>query len=624
MTSSSALHIPTSTDVAYSRKQYARNVYTVSGKSTKAQKAICAAMGLCLCTSMVIGAQAFTPAYAYAASSTSRSAQDKLEIAPHTSVEGQGEDTSNKGTWKGTWKASVPIAELMRTQESKMKTAASAGLYPHGKDGAHTIAYVGYDVSFPKGVTPASEDTITVANTTTMFNTNAFEKKVDTDKRQVSFKFKLCDENWSAIYDKWKNDVKKDPKATIDITIPYTVKAKDEAEALSLAKNKITAEGDFETHASGSMYAWTKHVTKTDKSEAPVLLVADARTTGIASQNAPIEAHNDALKLPGDLLIENDSATSKPFEKPCGIPVTVTGNLHVKPVKDQMNEVIKKYQNANLKDADIVIQKCASSFEAELKLPVDMKFMTMGDTHADDDTHKTVNGVLVELVGANGKYKISEATITNNTLHVKMTLAKDNVSNFSDIKDAVLGMGDDLKLTVKGMQLNGSAQKDKVYKIEGVMGGLLEATAISKSSGRTISFDLRYQAEQSDDGMDSLATEEEKAAKKIIASLKCIKKSGSSIIPPTPPAPDPTPVPQPTPAPTPAPQPSPTPTPEDTPVPAPAPEVTPAPQQPKETPHHQSTRKKHTIPQTGDIFGGASLLTALGVVLAAVGRTKRK
>lgn len=604
MTSSSALHVSTYTDVAHSCKQYAHNVYTVSAKSTYASKAICAAMGLCLCTSMIIGAQAFTPAYAYAASSTSRAAQDKLEVAPHTSVEGKGEDASNKGLWNGEWKASVPMAELMRTKEQDMKTATSAGLYPHGKDGAHTIAYVGYTVSFPEGVTPASEDKITVTNTTTMFNTNAFEKKVDTDKRQVSFKFKLCDENWSAIYDKWKNDVKKDPKASIDITIPYTVKAKDEVEALSFAKKKITAEGDFETHASGSWYSYAKNVTITDTSEAPVLLVADAHATGVSAQNAPIEAHNDALKLPGDLLIENDSATTKPFEKPCGVPVTVTGNLHVKPVKDQMNEVIKKYQNANLKDADIVIQKCASSFEAELTLPSDMKFITMGDTHADDDTHKTVNGVLIELVGANGKYKISEATITNNILHVKMTLAKDSVSNFSDIKDAVLGMGDDLKLTVKGMQLNGSAQKDKVYKIEGAMGGLLEATAISKSSGRTISFDLRYQAEQSEDGVDSCATEEEKQAKKIIASIKCIKKSGSSIIPPVPPAPNPTPQP--------------------TPQPAPAPEDTPEPQQPKKTPHHQSTRKKHAIPQTNDIFGGTSLFSVLGVVLAAVGRIKRK
>lgn len=53
---------------------------------------------------------------------------------------------SNTYIYEGAWTASVPMAEVMKPYEGKMKTAAAGFLgriaYPHSKDVEHQIAYV--------------------------------------------------------------------------------------------------------------------------------------------------------------------------------------------------------------------------------------------------------------------------------------------------------------------------------------------------------------------------------------------------------------------------------------------------------------------------------------------------
>ena len=336
-------------------------------------------------------------------------AASTLNVAQYTKTSGvvKGVKGSNAGTYEGKWDAKIPMGKVMAGIESEMKQAADSCYYPHGKDGKYKIAYVEYKVTFPEGVTIDSTK-ISTANSTGMFNKAAFTHTVD--GQVVTFKFPLRDENWAGIYKHYKDDGGATSDKTIDISIPYTVKANSLNEAKALESKNVTAKGDFERHASGTLYSFTKKVYNTDVSTKPLAPDFSKSDVFVKSTEQDISQKGN---LDGDLLVNGNTQHDKVHEANKNDSLTMTGLLNVSPIKKQLKELEDKYPSSGVA-TDIKVENVNTSFTAKMTLPEEMKF---------------ADGYTVELAGANGKFKITEQKVTGKTITVTLTVA-DNIKTF--------------------------------------------------------------------------------------------------------------------------------------------------------------------------------------------------
>lgn len=410
-------------------------------------------------------------------------AANTLNVAQYTKTSGvvKGVKGSNSGTYEGKWDAKIPMGKVMAGIESEMKSAADSGYYPHGKDGKNKIAYVEYKVKFPEGVTIDSTK-IMADNSTSMFNKAAFTHTVS--GQVVTFKFPLRDENWAGIYKHYKDDGGATSDKTIDISIPYTVKANSLNEAKALESKNVTAKGDFETHASGTWYSFTKKVYNTDVSTKPLAPDFSKSDVFVKSTEQDISQKGN---LDGDLLVNGNTQHDKVYEANKNDSLTMTGLLNVSPIKKQLKELEDKYPSSGVA-TDIKVENVNTSFTAKMTLPEEMKF---------------VDGYTVELAGANGKFKIAEQKVTGKTITVTLTVA-DNIKTFKEVKEAVYGVENDLKVNVKGVKFDtDKAKANTNYTINGMVSGKFRAKATNILTGNVINFDYIWEGVQLAGGEDS-------------------------------------------------------------------------------------------------------------------------
>lgn len=411
-------------------------------------------------------------------------AANTLNVAQYTKTSGvvKGVKGSNSGTYEGKWDAKIPMGKVLSGIESEMKKAATNGWYPHGKDGKNKIAYVEYKVTFPEGVTIDSTKIMT-DNSTSMFNKAAFTHTVS--GQVVTFKFPLRDENWAGIYKHYNEDGGAASNKTLDISIPYTVKANSLNEAKALESKNITAKGDFETHASGSFaYLFTKVVYNTDVSTKPLAANFSKSDVFVKSTEQDISQKGN---LDGDLLVNGNTQHDKVYEANKNDSLTMTGLLNVSPIKKQLKELEDKYPSSGVA-TDIKVENVNTSFTAKMTLPEEMKF---------------ADGYTVELAGANGKFKITEQKVTGKTITVTLTVA-DNIKTFKEVKEAVYGVENDLKVNVKGVKFDtDKAKANTNYTINGMVSGKFTAKATNILTENVINFDYIWEGVQLAGGEDS-------------------------------------------------------------------------------------------------------------------------
>ena len=194
------------------------------------------------------------------------------------------------------------------------------------------------------------------------------------------------------------------------------------------------------------------------------------------------------VKLPGDILVGDETEHNQVYEVAEGSKVAFTGALDVTPVKKQLKQVEAQFNQSHLDPASIAVSDYSSTFTAKLTLPDQMDFDGTPD---------------VSLLNDNGKYKIISSQVTGRTITVTMTVNK-NVSSFADLKDAVNGMDDQLKVLVNGTVFNSQAKADTNYTVRGIMNGQLKAKATNPLSGKTIRFSFNWEAEQLPSGADAI------------------------------------------------------------------------------------------------------------------------
>ena len=452
-----------------------------------------------------------------------QSSNPTLAVAQYTSASGKVAEgsTATNATYNGTWKASVKMGKVMSAIEKEMKKAADNGLYPHGKDGPSIIAYVEYTVTFPAEATIDASKIMT-SNTTAMFDGSKFSHSVS--GQSVTFKFPLNDVNWATIYNYYKNDGGVNSDKTITFSIPYTVTAKSKAEAEAAEKAKITASGDFETHASGSFYSFTKMVYNTDISSLP--LAKDFSTaavfggtggnsntgnqdpnTGNQDPNNPsgTTEYTMTADLDADLLLDGDNGTDV-ITKDSAAKMAFTGALNVKPIKDQMQAIEDKLlnnqtaQNAPLNSFNrfmalystnevdkldqIKLSDLSSTFTAQLTIPEGLKF---------------TNQTSASFKGGKEIFKVTKTEVQGNTATVEFTLQDTaNIKSYADLKKAITSVDDTLEITFQAVEFDSSSKANTEYTVTGTVSGGMKATATFNQ--KAINFNLSWNGKQSKEG----------------------------------------------------------------------------------------------------------------------------
>lgn len=402
-----------------------------------------------------------------------------LYVAQHTNTEGtvEGVKESNNGTYNGKWIASIPVEKVISGLENLMKTAGDKGYYPHGKDGAYTIAYVEYNVVFPDGVT-IDGGNITTGNTTTMFDTKSFKHEVN--GQTVNFKFPLHDRNWKELYQFYQNDGGATSDKLINIEIPYSIKAASFDEAKAAEAKNITASGRFETHPSGRMYAFMSTVYTTDTSSKS--LASNFSTSDIFTKTPDTENYDETMNLGADLMLEDNTGNDSITVDKNG-EMDFVGVLDTKSIKEQMKKIHEKYPSEAEK---ISLKDLKTGFTAKLNLPQELSF---------DGVKKAT------LSGADGLFQISDTKIDGQILTVKFELIDGaNIDTFAKLQEKVNSVDDTLKVKFKTVRFNQNAKENTDYTVTGTIDGYLTADATNMENNNTVKFNLIWNGKQTDAG----------------------------------------------------------------------------------------------------------------------------
>ena len=163
----------------------------------------------------------------------------------------------------------------------------------------------------------------------------------------------------------------------------------------------------------------------------------------------PVQPSPNVTNLEADLLIGEDTGnhiiTKSKTDK-----MDFVGALNVKPIKDELIAIEEQYQGAS---KDISLKDLKTTFTAELTLSEGLTFP---------------KNVTATLAGANGKFEITNTTINGQTATVTLTLKdSDKITLFTQLKEAVLGVEDQLKVTLPGVTFKDTATAETAYKVTG-------------------------------------------------------------------------------------------------------------------------------------------------------------
>lgn len=296
------------------------------------------------------------------------------------------------------------------------------------------------------------------------------------------------------------------------------------------------------------------------------------------SAKAPAQPVHENLQ--GDLLINGDTTSSKPYTVKQGSTFSATGKLIVSKILEQMNGIEKQYLISDT--STIQLSEVNSTFEITLELGEDLSF-----TQTDLDAIELIHFGKFEIVGT--------PIFEGNKLTIKVKLNADTIKTYADLKAAVEACAPDMTAKVSGIKVSETATPGKKSVIKGTVKG--QMSAIATLHNHAIPFSFTWTAVQDASGKDSEATDPE-----AIQATVLVQKA------------DPKPNPEPNPKPEPKPEPKPQPKPEAKP-------------QPKHIAQTKVVKKHSALPQTSDVAATALPAAALalaGGLLAAAATVLRK
>ncbi len=356
----------------------------------------------------------------------------------------------------------------------------------------------------------------------------------------------------------------------------FTIKGEVKGEFSSVAKEEDTIK-KFDFKWTGNQSQAGKDVEAKDDSAIQYTIMV----------SKPVQ-----LTLGGDILIGDDTEHDALHKVNRGESLEYTGRLDVSSIKNQIKLLKDNYAGDS---GTITTKDVKSVFTATLEIPEGL------------DLPDTVSASLTE----NNLFKVSEVKKADRTITVTMTLKKE-YTKFDDLYNDVTSVPDNLDLKVPNIKVAKTAKGNLTVK--GNVVGTFTGLATSESGTKQL-FNYKWTAEQTENGKDFLIKDEKD--NKTIQYTVVIEST-------TQPTPDPTPDPVPTPEPAPTPTPEPEPTPEPAPTPTPTPEPMPEPEPKPEPKPEPVPNPESKVPQTGDLFGFAAPLAALGAALAGFAYSRKK
>lgn len=192
-------------------------------------------------------------------------------------------------------------------------------------------------------------------------------------------------------------------------------------------------------------------------------------------------------ELEGDLLIGEDTQhDSVPVVKP-GQVLDYTGSLDITPIQEQIQAIQKDKNIPDTELEKIGLENTSSTFTAELTLPDGLSYS------------QPLSRENVQLVGANGNFTIEKVEQAGQKVTVTMVL-REGITNFKELKEAVLGVDGQLKVVVPGVKVSESALNKEQYTVKGSLRGSM--SSLATYNGRQIQFQYDWQAKQSEAGRD--------------------------------------------------------------------------------------------------------------------------
>lgn len=390
--------------------------------------------------------------------------------------------------------------------------------------------------------------------------------KYSVDNNNVKFKIPLTDENWKGVYNKYQEDMNNNPETrTVDLKIPFTIYAGNQAQADAYQNKEIVGTGDF-TFNTNFLGATTYMA---DKS---VISLADLFSTCFPKKaekaNATFNHGNQAEFVDGDknpkvIEIEKGQAlTNDQLPKVKAKEGYVfngwsildnAGGLtgvfnNTNPINDNLNLIANcspktpiqtKEINETLKlEADILIgneTEHTKVFETtkdakqlftgllsvkpikdtlnkiELAFPgiqaqnisvKDCEFLMTSTLEIPQEMDFDPANVTAVLEGANGNFKIKDTKVQGRKVTVTLTTANENITAFTEIQKALANTDDNLKVTLSGVKFNNSSKANTNYTVKGSVGGHFTAQATHNLTGNTIKFNLTFKGEQNQAGQD--------------------------------------------------------------------------------------------------------------------------
>lgn len=434
-------------------------------------------------------------------------AEQNLEISKYTNVEGTvtGLKASNKGTYNGKWTAKIPLADIFKNFEDKMKKEAQDGHFPWDKDTLDTSASIYYNVTFPQNVKIGN---ITIKSNTGLVPQQTITNTIDNDK--VKMKFKLPDVNWDEIYKKYQEDMKAGAQnRTVDIEIAYTLEADSYQKASAFMSEKITSTGEFSFYPSKrfGLFGFGLVTFKADNAEHP--LAKDFANSDVFVRPAPIII-NKTFTVNTDLML-NDDTGNKTIVKKKTDAFKLMEKINTKDIKDSVDQIFGQTLSKEVVD-QLQVSDLSLSFTAKLALPNELSWQEK-------------QPIITPL---NNLLKVDKVTFENNDHTAVVTLKVDNLSNeiktWSQLTSKIKTLTDEISLSFAQVKFNEQAKPNTNYEVSGSFVTNLAFKANYLKTGINISVNVKW------DGKQELAGQNESNPQTISLSLRYFEEVRNKIV----------------------------------------------------------------------------------------------
>lgn len=216
--------------------------------------------------------------------------------------------------------------------------------------------------------------------------------------------------------------------------------------------------------------------------------------------------------LPGDLLVGEDSQHTAVITVKPGQVLDYSGALQVTDIKDKMRQIESDMGQDEQDWPQIGVDIHDFWFTATLTVPDGIQVPS--DLTAAD--------VTLEDFGA---FEVKDVAVDGQTIIIRMGLAPE-ITTYQELRDAVMGAGDWMRITVSGMTVASDVADGTVLTATATVNGHFSATA-TKPSGSVRTYDFAWNAFQWDDGRDFLASADD-ATIRLSVSVESEKSSSSN------------------------------------------------------------------------------------------------